>query len=292
MHIPDGYLSPSTCAALYATASPFWYVALKKVKAQLHTKLVPRIALFAAFSFVVMMFNIPLPGGTGGHATGVGLAAVVLGPWAGILAISTTLLIQALFYGDGGISTFGANSFNMAIVGCLVTYAVYRLLLRVFATRTWGQAVSAAIAAYIAINVSAFCAAIEFGVQPALFKDASGHPLYCPFPLNVAIPAMMIGHLTFFGLAELFITGGVVAYLKKAFPDLIASPANAEASAKPFVAVLAILILLTPLGLLTSSAAFGEWSSHDFKTRMPEVQCSKLQIAPPFPRKRPKAWHA
>ena len=101
MHIPDGYLSPSTCAALAAAAAPFWYVALQRVKSALHARIIPLISLFAAFSFVVMMFNLPLPGGTTGHAVGMAVAAIVLGPWASILAISIALTIQAVFFGDG-----------------------------------------------------------------------------------------------------------------------------------------------------------------------------------------------
>ena len=128
MHIPDGYLSPATCAALYTGAAPFWYVALRRVRRALHTRLVPLISLFAAFSFVIMMFNLPLPGGTTGHAVGIGLAAVVLGPWAAMLAVSIAIVIQALFFGDGGITAIGANCFNMAIAGALVAYAVYRIL--------------------------------------------------------------------------------------------------------------------------------------------------------------------
>src|SRR5215467_9882746 len=102
MHIPDGYLSPATCAALYGASAPFWYVALERVKKALHTRLIPRLSLFAAFSFVIMMFNLPLPGGTTGHAVGSGIAVVVLGPWAAMLSISVALVIQALFFGDGG----------------------------------------------------------------------------------------------------------------------------------------------------------------------------------------------
>ena len=98
------------------------------MKRALHTRLVPLLSVFAAFSFVIMMFNLPLPGGTTGHAVGVGIAAIVLGPWASMLAISIALVIQALFFGDGGITAIGANCFNMAIVGSLVAYAVYRLI--------------------------------------------------------------------------------------------------------------------------------------------------------------------
>src|SRR5271155_3720104 len=179
MHIPDGYLSPSTCAALYAGSTPFWYVSLQKMKRRLNTQAVPLLSVFAAFSFVIMMFNLPLPGGTTGHAVGVGIAAIVLGPWASMLAISVALVIQALFFGDGGITAIGANCFNMAIVGSLVAYAVYRLLAGRSPILAFRRAAAAGLAGYAAINVSALLAAIEFGIQPLLYRDATGAPLYC-----------------------------------------------------------------------------------------------------------------
>ena len=163
MHIPDGYLSPATCAALYASAAPFWYVALRRVRRLLHTRLVPQLSVFAAFSFVLMMFNLPLPGGTTGHAVGAGIAAIVLGPWGSMLAISVALLIQAVFFGDGGITTFGANAFNMAVVGSLVAYGVYRALAGRAALDSPRRVFAAALAGYAAINASALCAAFEFG---------------------------------------------------------------------------------------------------------------------------------
>src|SRR6185437_4104996 len=93
----------------------------------LRTRAVPLLSVFAAFSFLIMMFNLPLPGGTTGHAVGMAIAAIVLGPWAAMLAISMALTIQAVFFGDGGVTAIGANCFNMAIVGPLAGYAVYRL---------------------------------------------------------------------------------------------------------------------------------------------------------------------
>src|ERR1700757_1033481 len=99
MHIPDGYLSPATCAIFYGAAAPFWYMALRRCKRVLNARLAPLLSVSAAFCFVVMMFNLPLPGGTTGHAVGVGIATVVLGPWAAMSAISVALLIQALFFG-------------------------------------------------------------------------------------------------------------------------------------------------------------------------------------------------
>src|SRR5215813_3653589 len=164
MHIPDGYLSPATCAALYAGSAPFWYSALARVKKLLHTRLVPLLSLFAAFSFVIMMFNLPLPGGTTGHAVGIGIAAVVLGPWASMLAISIALIIQAVFFGDGGITAIGANCFNMAIAGSLVAYAVYRMASGNAPIESPRRVVAAALAGYLAINFSALLAAIEFGI--------------------------------------------------------------------------------------------------------------------------------
>ena len=128
MHIPDGYLSPSTCAVLYAAAMPFWAAALRRVRALLATRFVPLVSLFAAFSFVIMMFNLPLPGGTTGHAAGIAMAAIVLGPWGATIAISVALAIQALLFGDGGILALGANCFNMAVAGVWTAAAVYRLI--------------------------------------------------------------------------------------------------------------------------------------------------------------------
>ncbi|MGA8028424.1 MAG: cobalt transporter CbiM [Bryobacteraceae bacterium] len=273
MHIPDGYLSPSTCAAFYVAASPFWYVAFKRVKNVLHTRAIPLLSVFAAFCFVIMMFNLPLPGGTTGHAVGMGMAAVVLGPWVSLLAISMALLIQALFFGDGGITAFGANCFNMAIVGSLVSYGVYRLIGRGAEIASPRRVVAAGIAGYAGINVAALFAAIEFGIQPLFFHDASGAPLYAPYPLSVSIPAMMIGHLTFAGIAEFVISAGVVSYLQRADPELLrltashATPSSQRGSRRLWV-VLMVLLILTPLGILAVGSAWGEWSAQDLARSM------------------------
>jgi cobalt/nickel transport system permease protein len=276
MHIPDGYLSPSTCAVAYAAAAPFWYVALRRVKRLLNTRMVPLIAVFSAFSFVIMMFNLPLPGGTTGHAVGLGIDTVILGPWAAMLTVSIALLIQAVFFGDGGITTFGANCFNMAIVGSWVAYGVYRMVAAQATLTASRRAVAAAIAGYVGINVSALLAAIEFGIQPALFHDASSMPLYAPYPLHIAVPAMMLGHLTFAGLAEGVITGGLVAYLQRSDASLLmrtapgvhphverVSDGSWSATRRLWLGI-ALLMVLTPLGLLASATAWGEWSASDF----------------------------
>ncbi len=295
MHIPDGYLSPSTCAALFAAAAPFWYLALKRVQRLLNTRMVPLLSVFAAFSFVIMMFNIPLPGGTTGHAVGVGIATIVLGPWGSMLAISVALLIQALLFGDGGITAFGANSFNMAVIGSLVAGGIYRIVSGRAALTSKRRVVAAALAGYAAINAAAFCAAVEFGIQPMFFHDASGASLYAPYSLSVAIPAMMIGHLTFAGLAELIVSGGVVAYLQRTDLSLlklmapgaatidVPQPVSGWRSTRPLWVGLAALMILTPLGLLAAGTAWGEWSARDFSDPAVRAQIARASgnQAPP-----------
>jgi cobalt/nickel transport system permease protein len=298
MHIPDGYLSPATCAALYGASAPFWYVALERVKKALHTRLIPRLSLFAAFSFVIMMFNLPLPGGTTGHAVGIGLAAVVLGPWAAMLAVSVAIVVQALFFGDGGITAIGANCFNMAIAGAFVAYGVYKLIAGRSEAASPRRAVAAGIAGYCAVNVSALLAAVEFGIQPLLYRDASGAPLYCPYPLSVAIPAMMLGHLTIAGVAEAFVSSGVVAFLQRSDPSVLQMPAAAPPAVfsggsfrspmsprrlRPLWAALALLMVLTPLGILAAGTAWGEWIASDYSNPAARAQmtAASLALAPP-----------
>jgi len=295
MHIPDGYLSPSTCATLYAGSAPFWYTALQKMKRRLNTQAVPLLSVFAAFSFVIMMFNLPLPGGTTGHAVGMGIAAIVLGPWGAILAISVALTIQAIFFGDGGITALGANCFNMAIAGSLVAYALYRVIAGSAAMESTRRVVAAAIAGYCAINVSALLAAIEFGIQPMLFHDATGAPLYAPYPLHIAVPAMMIGHLTIAGLAEAIVSGGVVAYLQRAEPVLLKSTAPGASldgatsrGLKPLWIALAALLVLTPLGILAAGAAWGEWMPEDFSSPQARQQIAAASSNQSPPIKAPE----
>ena len=221
MHIPDGYLSPQTCGVMYAAAAPVWYMAARKLKKTLTLKAVPLLSIFSAFSFVIMMFNVPVPGGTTAHAIGGALIAIILGPWAAVVGVSAALLIQAVLFGDGGILAYGANVFNMAIVLPFVAYWIYRLFAGSIEKKSPKQWIGAALGGYIGINVAALFAAIEFGIQPILFHTANGTPLYCPYNLSQAIPAMLFAHLTVAGPAEAIITAGVLVFLRKSMPDLL-----------------------------------------------------------------------
>ena len=130
MHIPDGYLGPNTYLAFWIIMIPIWYYAGKRLSRELRSRQVPLLALAAAFSFVIMMFNLPIPGGSTGHAVGGAIIAIVLGPWAAIIAITVALVLQALMFGDGGITAIAANCFNMAVVMPFVAYYTYKLYQR------------------------------------------------------------------------------------------------------------------------------------------------------------------
>lgn len=215
MHIPDGYLSPSTCAVMAGAMLPVWSVATKKVNNTFDKKDIPTMAVGAAFSFTLMMFNVPVPGGTTAHAIGATLLAIVLGPWAAVISLTIALLTQALFFGDGGILALGANTFNMAFIAPFVGYGVYKLMLSLKVNKV----ISSAIGSYVGINAAALCAGIELGLQPILFHTIDGKALYFPYGLKISIPAMMLPHLTVAGVAEAFVTGLVVYYLQKVGED-------------------------------------------------------------------------
>ena len=297
MHIPDGYLSPATCAALYAGAAPFWYLALARLRRALHTRLIPLVSLFAAFSFVVMMFNIPLPGGTTGHAIGVGVATVVLGPWASMLAISLALVIQAFFFGDGGITALGANCFNMGVVGSLAAWLTYRGLASGSALTSSRRLFAAGMAGYVAVNAAALLTAVEFGIQPLIYLDPTGAPLYAPYPLHIAVPAMMIGHLTVAGLTEFVVSAGVVAYLQRRDPELLAQAAGTAAAERApgspralvtMWAGLGLLMVLAPIGILAGGTAWGEWAASDFEDAAARAGIERASLGVPPPASVPR----
>jgi cobalt/nickel transport system permease protein len=269
VHIPDGYLSPSTCGTLGAVMVPFWVLAGRRVRKIVKSRYVPYVALGASFSFIVMMFNIPVPDGTTAHGVAGTLTAILLGPWAAVISVSVALVIQALFFGDGGVLALGANCFNMALVLPFVGYGVYRAMTRNVTLTSRRRAVAAGLGAYVGLNVAAMCTAVEFGIQPDLFKASDGTPLYAPFHLAQTIPAMALAHLTVAGLVEFALTFGVVAFLQRAnIPVLKINHPNVQLDGeipdrRPLgwrwaLIGLGVLAVLTPLGLLAPGGAFGE----------------------------------
>ena len=227
MHIPDGYLGPPTYLAAYAACAPLWAMAARRLREKLSALRAPLLAISAAFSFLVMMFNIPLPGGTTGHAVGGVLIAIAVGPWGAMLSITIALVIQALLFGDGGITAIGANCFNMAFIMPFTGYGTYRLLSSLISSEK-GKAIAAGIGGWVGLNAAAFTTALMFGIQPLLHMGADGRALYAPYPLSVAIPAMMLGHLTLAGAAEALITGLAVYFLRRSQSAWVLQAATKE----------------------------------------------------------------
>lgn len=228
MHIPDGYLSPQTAVPLLGVMVPLWAVGIKKVKETMKKKEVPLLAIGAAFCFTIMMFNIPLPGGSSGHAVGAVLLAALLGPWAASIGVSIALIVQALFFADGGVLAIGANCFNMGIVMPFTGYFIYRLIKGKESGVSARTIAAAAIGGYVGLNLAALCASVEFGMQYELFKAADGSPLYFIYPLKTAIVAMMSEHLLIAGPLEGIITGFGLWFVGSNYPELM--EAGGEAS--------------------------------------------------------------
>jgi len=221
MHIPDGYLGPSSCGFFYAVMLPIWTIASKIAKRTLKARQVPVLAIGSAFSFVIMMFNLPIPGGSTGHAVGGVLVAILLGPWLACIAITVALVVQAFLFGDGGITALGANCFNMAFALPFAGYYIYKVISYHAAQGSKRRIIAAGIAGYIGLNLAALFTGIEFGLQPLLHHTASGQALYCPYGLNIAVTAMVSEHLLVFGWVEAIVTALVIKYLLKSSPELL-----------------------------------------------------------------------
>ena len=222
MHIPDGYLAPAVSVALAIPTIPVWAVATQKVKKVLNNRTVPLLAIFSAFSFTIMMFNVPVPGGTTAHGVGGTLIAAVLGPWAAVIAVSTALILQALFFGDGGITAIFANCLNMGIILPIVGYTAYRLLAAGSPVLSTRRAVAAGIGAYIGITVAAVAVGLELGIEP-LFFSHNGVAQYSPYGIAQAVPAMLLAHAFGASVVEGLITGFGVAYIQRRHPEYLTS---------------------------------------------------------------------
>jgi len=274
MHIPDGYLSPVTSIIMFIIVLPFWVIGVRKLHEKATSKNVPLVALIAAFSFVIMMFNVPLPGGTTAHAVGGALAAIVLGPEIATMAISIALVIQAFFFGDGGILALGANCFNMAVVLPYVSYAIYQAFSKNQPTTSKRRIAGAALGGWAGLTVAAFFAAVEFGIQPMLFHTANGTPLYAPYPLSISIPAMVIPHALIASVVEGLVTALVVVYLQRANQPALEFVKKAEISPefsgfakwRALWIGLAAMIVIAPIGLLAPGTAWGEWGTEQLSS--------------------------
>jgi cobalt/nickel transport system permease protein len=213
MHIPDGVLDTGTSVATWVVSAGGVGYAVRRVNQELTERQVPLMGVTAAFIFAAQMMNFTVAGGTSGHLLGGALAAILLGPWAAMLVLTSVLAVQALLFQDGGLLALGANVLNMAIVGVLVGWVVYNGLKWLLGDRTWPgdrgwtTMVSGFAAAWLSVVIASLVAAAELAISGTS-------------PWGVAVPAMGLVHMLI-GIGEGLITVGVLAFLRVTRPDLL-----------------------------------------------------------------------
>jgi cobalt/nickel transport system permease protein len=230
-----------------------WSYAARRVQRDLKTSQVPFLAMASAFSFVAMIFAVPLPGGTTAHITGATLVAVLLGPWAAVIAVSTALVIQALLFGDGGVTAIAANCFNIAFAGPFAGYGMYRLVTGIVGRIAAGKAATGghgsspglkaqvmgtALASYIGINVAAWLTALELGIQPLIYSAGQASTGYFPYGLGVSVPAIVIPHMSFVGALEAIVAALIVGFIREGNKPM--------ANQKSALLLVAVALLLQP----------------------------------------------
>jgi cobalt/nickel transport system permease protein len=206
MHIPDGFLDMPLCILMYGISLVFLIWSWNGVRAKYPRSFAPLLGISSALVFVGQMLNFPILYGTSGHLVGGTLLSVLLGPHAAIISMTIVLLIQATFFADGGISTFGANIFNMAVIGGLSFY-----LIKLFSGDFKNQKTFLAIvfaASWLSVFLGALACALEIGVS-SMFSAVGG--------VFVTVPAMLFWH-TFIGIGEALITTFLLLQLQRVQP--------------------------------------------------------------------------
>lgn len=209
MHIPDGYLSLEVSLLMSIVSASFLVLCWKKAKATYPKSFASLLAVSSAFVFVAQMINFPITYGTSGHLVGGTFLAVVLGPYAAVLSMTIVLIMQALFFADGGISALGANIFNMAIIGGLSFFLVKFIAGNSVQGKRFTTAVF--VASWLSVVLGALACGLEIGVSP-VFSQVGG--------IAVTVPAMLFWH-TLIGLAEAAITTTFITQLHRLQPAVL-----------------------------------------------------------------------
>jgi len=209
LHIPDGYLSPQTYIAGYIVSIPLFWYGIKRLKKELNEYTLPFIATLTALSFLIMMINIPIPAGTSGHAIGTGVLAIIFNPWLAFVCLSLVLLIQALIFGDGGVTTWSVTSLGIGFVAGFCAYYSYKLLYRL------NTNFALFFSGWFSIVTASLFIAFVLGIQPIIAHDESGNPLFFPFDLKITVPAIVGSHILYFGIIEGIYTLVTVKFVEK-----------------------------------------------------------------------------
>jgi cobalt/nickel transport system permease protein len=209
MHVPDGFLDLPTSAATGAVAVVGVGLALRGARRELDDRTAPLAGLVATFVFAAQMLNFPVGAGTSGHLLGGALAAVLVGPWTGVLCLAVVLLVQSLLFADGGITALGTNVTLMGLVGIVVGWLVFRGLQSVLPKRIALVAPLAGVAGFASVVVTAlaFVGLYAVGGQ-------------APVSLT-ALATAMLGWHALIGLGEAAITGLVVGSVVGVRPDRV-----------------------------------------------------------------------
>jgi cobalt/nickel transport system permease protein len=213
MHIPDGFLSLTVSIVCWVLAVLGIGLALWRSRDTLGERQMPLMGVLAAFIFAAQMLNFTVVGGTSGHLIGGALAGVLLGPWAGILTLTTVVAIQALLFQDGGLVVMGANIINMAILAPLVGYGIYRGITALAKNARWGLFAGGFLAAWASVVVSALATAVQLGFSGT-------------YPIGLVLPTMTGVHFLI-GIGEGLITVGALAFVAAVRRDLL-EPASVQ----------------------------------------------------------------
>jgi cobalt/nickel transport system permease protein len=209
LHIPDGFINAPVSILFLAISAFFVFLALRGAKNQLDEKVAPLAGLAAVFIFAMQMINFPVAAGTSGHLIGGALAAILIGPWAGVLAVTVVLIVQALVFADGGLTAIGLNVFIMAVLATLGAWYIFRLLQKIFSKNRIGFLSATAIASYLSVPISA----IGFTLQFALGGAAA-------ITLDKVLIAM-IGVHSVIGIGEAIITVLTISAVLSVRKDLV-----------------------------------------------------------------------
>lgn len=210
LHIPDGFLSVPVASVMYVATAIVVGAAVRQTNRHLKESTAPLMGVLAAFIFAAQMMNFPVAGGTSGHMLGGALAAILVGPWAAVLIMTTVVGVQALVFQDGGLAALGANVFNMGILTAFVGYAIFRGTITVTRGSRTAMLGGAFAAAWITVMISAFATSAQLAISGTS-------------PWSVVLPAMMGVH-ALIGLGEGMITAGAVGLVLSARPDLLRVP--------------------------------------------------------------------
>ncbi len=209
MHIPDGFLTILICAIMWAIAIVLLAIAFWRLGRDFNEKQIPLMATLTAMFFAAQMMNYPIIGGTTAHLLGGPILAITLGPYAALVSITVILVIQAFFFGDGGILTLGANIVNMGIVGVFIPWVIFVLISRLSPNRT-GMIIGGFAAAFLGDFSAAISAAIMLGLSYPLF----------PYSTYIALLAMGVHH-SIIGIIEGVATVVILLVIDGVRPDLL-----------------------------------------------------------------------